>query len=71
MTPPTGFVEVRGLELAIFAPVLASAILIAAIAVLLLRLSPIDHAELLRVRALFRASPWLFAALITTRALVP
>lgn len=68
---PGGFVEVRGLEFAIFAPVLGSAILLAAIAVLLLRVSPIDRAELLRVRALFWAAPWLLASLITNRTLVP
>lgn len=71
VTRPTGFVEVRGLEFAIFAPVLGSAILLAAIAILLLRLSPIDRAELLRIRALFWAAPWLLAALIATRAAVP
>ncbi|WP_052367664.1 adenylate/guanylate cyclase domain-containing protein [Algiphilus aromaticivorans] len=71
VTRPSGLVEVRGLEFAIFAPVLGSAILLAAIAILLLRLSPIDRAELLRIRALFWAAPWLLAALVATRAAVP
>lgn len=71
VTRPSGFVEVRGLEFAIFAPVLGSAILLAAIAILLLCLSPIDRAELLRIRALFWAAPWLMAALIVASPAVP
>lgn len=71
VTRPGGLVEVRGLEFAIFAPVLGSAILLAAIAILLLRLSPIDRAELLRIHALFWAAPWLLAALVVHRAAVP
>lgn len=70
-TRPGGLVDVRGVEFAIFAPVLGSAILLAAIAILLLRLSPIDRAELLRIRALLWAAPWLFGSLIATPVLVP
>lgn len=71
VTRPTGFVEARGLEFAIFAPVLGSAILCGAIAILLVRLSPIDRSELLRIHALFWAAPWLLSALIISRELVP
>ncbi|AXQ30095.1 adenylate/guanylate cyclase domain-containing protein [Solimonas sp. K1W22B-7] len=66
-----GIVDAGALELAVGAPLIGLAMLCAAIAIVILRLSKIDAAEMARLRALFWAAPFLLAGLAITDALVP
>ncbi|MFT5062684.1 MAG: adenylate cyclase [Gammaproteobacteria bacterium] len=67
----TGVVRARGIEFAIFAPILGTSILLTGIAIATLRLSRrIDSAELIRLRALSIAGPFLLAALIFSGAII-
>lgn len=60
-----GVVGARGIEFAIFAPILGTSMLLAGIAMVTLRLSRrIDTAEIIRLRALAIAGPLLLLALI-------
>ena len=67
----SGNVRVRGVEFAVFAPVLGTSILLAAIAILMLRFSRIDRAEIVRLRALAVAGPFLLGGLIFGSHIVP
>lgn len=69
-TYASGPVKVRGVEFAVYAPVLGTAMLLAAIAILILRMR-IDAAEAVRLRALFWAAPFLMAGLIVSETFVP
>jgi adenylate cyclase len=71
LQPVSGVVAVRALEFAVFAPVLGSGILCAAIAIAMLRFMRIDRAEMARLRALFWAAPFLLAALVVADPLIP
>lgn len=66
-----GLVAVRGVEFAVFAPVLGSAMLCATIALLMLVLMRIDSAEKFRLRAILWSGPFLLAGLMVGEALVP
>jgi adenylate cyclase len=66
-----GVIQVRGIEWAVFAPVLGSSMLCGAIAILLLLLSRIDKAEAMRLRALFVAAPFLISGLVLSDEFVP
>ncbi|MES1943398.1 adenylate/guanylate cyclase [Salinisphaera sp. PC39] len=70
-TDAPGLIRTRPLEFAVFAPVLGSAMLCAAIAILLLLAVRIDRAEAVRLRVLFFAAPFLLAALVVGETLVP
>lgn len=67
----SGNVRVRGVEFAVFAPVLGTSILLAAIAIVTLAYSRIDKAEIVRLRALAVAGPLLLGGLIFGRHIVP
>lgn len=67
----TGLVKVRGIEFAIFAPVLGTAMLLSAIAIVLLLRSRVDSTDALRLRMLYLAAPFLIGALIVSHALEP
>lgn len=69
--PLTGLVAARGIEFAIFAPILGSAMLFAAIAIIILRVIRIDSAEKARLRALTGAAPFLLGGLIVGDEWVP
>lgn len=71
LTPVSGIVAVRGVEFAVFAPVLGSGMLCAVIAILMLRWMRIDRAELARLRALLWAGPFLLAGLVVAESLIP
>jgi len=71
LTPVPGVVAVRGVEFAVFAPVLGSGMLCAMIAIFMLRWMRIDRAEFARLRALLWAGPFLLAALVVADPLVP
>ncbi len=66
-----GLIALRGYEWAVFAPVLGSAALLAAIAILILLVAGTDPAESIRLRALALAAPPLLAGLVVSRAWVP
>ncbi len=70
-TGAAGFLRVRAIEWAVFAPVLGTAILLSTIAILLLLFGRSDPAEAIRLRALMAAAPFLFAALLVQPAAVP
>lgn len=70
-TAVPGVIQVRGIEWALFAPLLGSSMLCAAIAIAMLLLSRIDKAEAIRLRALFVATPFLMAGLVLGDAYVP
>lgn len=70
-TGAAGFIRVRAIEWAIFAPVLGTAILLSTIAMLLLWFGGSDPAEAIRIRALMGAAPFLFAALLVKPSVVP
>ena len=67
----SGLVKLRGLEFAIFAPVLGTAMLLAAIAIILLLTTRLDSTDALRLRMLYMATPFLIGALVVTRGLEP
>lgn len=66
-----GVVRMRGVEFAVFAPVLGTGILLAGIAIATLRISKIDPAEVVRLRALSIAGPFLLAALVFGGDIIP
>lgn len=67
----SGIVRARGIEFAIFAPVLGTSMLLSGIAMLTLRLSRrIDSAEIIRLRALAIAGPLLLAALVFSGGII-
>lgn len=66
-----GIVRVRPLEWAIFVPILATASLLAAIAIFLLLITRTDPAESIRLRAHLLAAPFLYAGLVVRPGLVP
>lgn len=70
LTPVDGWVAVRGVEFAVFAPVLGAAMLLAAIALLILLLMKIDAVEKVRLRAFLYAAPFLLAGLVVGNAMV-
>ena len=67
-TDAPGIIKMRGLEFAVLAPVLGSAILITGIAIMILLFSGIDKAEAVRLRAIYIAGPFLIAGLIVNKA---
>lgn len=71
LTEAPGIIAVRAAEFAVFAPVLGSAVLCAAIAIAMLRFMRIDRAELARLRALWWAAPFLLAGMVVGEHLVP
>lgn len=70
-TDLTGIIRVRGIEFAIFAPILGSSILLVTIAIAILSFSRIDPIEKDRLRALSAAGPFLLAALIFNGDIIP
>jgi len=64
-------IDVRGIEWALFTPVLGSAMLLSGIAILVLLIVRTDPAESIRLRALVLAAPFLMAGLVVGRAWVP
>ncbi len=66
-----GTFRVRGIEWAIFAPVLGSSILVAAIATLMVRFMRRDKSESVRLDALAVATPFLLGGLVVETRLVP
>ncbi|HEY0975806.1 MAG TPA: adenylate/guanylate cyclase domain-containing protein [Solimonas sp.] len=66
-----GTFRVRGLEWAIFAPVLGSSILVAAVAMLMVRFTRRDKSESVRLDALAVAAPFLLSGLVVETSLVP
>ncbi len=71
MSDREGAVQVSGLEWAIFAPVLGTALLCAGIAIAVTLVTRVDRAERIRLRALLIASPLLLLALIVEDLYVP
>ena len=67
----SGPVKVRGIEFAIFAPVLGSAMLLSAIAIVLLLSGRLDSTDSLRLRMLYLAAPFLIGALVVSQGLEP
>lgn len=68
---PNGIVRVRGVEFAVFAPILGASILLAGIGISILRFGGIDRAEIIRLRSLSVAGPFLLMALIFGNWIVP
>lgn len=68
---PGVFFAVRAVEFAVFAPILGSGMLCALVAIIMLRFLRIDGAELVRLRALLLAGPFLLAGLVVGETLVP
>jgi adenylate cyclase len=66
-----GMFRVHALEWAVFAPVLGLAILLAAIALLVVRFTRRDKIESIRLLALAAAAPFLLGALVVESSLVP
>lgn len=66
-----GTFRVRGIEWAIFAPVLGSSILVASIAMLMVRFSRRDKSESVRLDALAVATPFLLGGLVVETRMVP
>ncbi|MGH8561577.1 MAG: adenylate/guanylate cyclase domain-containing protein, partial [Nevskiales bacterium] len=66
-----GVIKMRGIEWAIFAPVLGSGMLCSAIAIFMLLLSRIDKAEAIRLRALLVAAPFLLSGLVLSDPYIP
>lgn len=71
MVEREGTVTVSGLEWAIFAPVLGSALVLAGVAIAVLVATRADPAETIRLKALQLAAPLLLAALILHDDYVP
>lgn len=71
MSDGEGTVPVSGLEWAIFAPVLGTALLLAGIAIVVSLFTRVDRAERIRLRALLAAAPFLLIALIMEDRYVP
>lgn len=63
-TDSSGLVSLRGVEFAVFAPILGTSVLLAGIAIATLSVSKIDYAEIVRLRALSIAGPCLIGAMI-------
>lgn len=66
-----GVFKVRGIEWAIFAPVLGSSMLCSTLAIGMLLLARIDKAEAIRLRALLLAAPFLLSAMVIADAYIP
>lgn len=64
-------IDVRGIEWAMFAPVLGTAMLLSGIAIVMLLIVRTDPAESIRLRALVLAAPFLLAGLVVSRGWVP
>ncbi|MDX1497601.1 MAG: adenylate/guanylate cyclase domain-containing protein, partial [Salinisphaeraceae bacterium] len=71
MSDEDGVFRTRATEVAVFVPVLGSAMLLSAIAIIILISTRIDRAEVPRLRALFFAAPFLLAALVLNNQWVP
>ncbi len=71
MSDREGTIQVSGLEWAIFAPVLGTALLLAGIAIVVALVTRVDRAERIRLRALLIAAPFLLIALIMEDRYVP
>lgn len=71
LTPVSGLIPVRGVEFAVFVPVLGGGMLLSGIALLILLLMQIDPAEKIRLRALLLSSPFLLAGLMVSDRMVP
>lgn len=71
LAPGDGIVAARAVAVAVGAPLLGAAMLLAAIAITMLRFSRIDRAEMARLRALFWAGPFLLAGVAVADPLVP
>lgn len=70
-TDEEGFFRARAAEAAVFIPVLGTAMLLAAIAIISLVVTRIDRAEVPRLRSLFFAGPFLIAALFLNVRWIP
>lgn len=70
-TDDTGYFRTKGLEFAIFAPVLGTALLLGGIAIGLLLTVKMDYAERQRLRVLWNATPFLIAGMIIAERFVP
>lgn len=70
-TDEEGFFRARAVEAAVFVPVLGSAMLLSAIAIIVLLATRIDAAEVPRLRSLFFAAPFLLGALVLNAEWVP
>ncbi|WP_348672400.1 adenylate/guanylate cyclase domain-containing protein [uncultured Abyssibacter sp.] len=66
-----GLIKVRGIEFAIFAPVLGSALTAAGIAIVLLLTTRLDSTDALRLRMLYMATPFLIGALVFSHWVEP
>ena len=66
-----GFFRARAAEVAVFVPIVGTAMLLAAIAIIILVTTRIDRAEVPRLRALFLAGPFLLSALVLNAEWVP
>lgn len=66
-----GFFRARGYEVAVFAPILGTQLLLSTIAVSILLFIGIDKAEAVRLRALTIGAPFLISALVVNDQLVP
>lgn len=71
LTRVSGWIAVRGVEFAVFAPVMGTAMLLAGIALLILLLMRIDAAEKIRLRAVLFSAPFLLAGLVLGDEMVP
>lgn len=69
--PNIHFVRASGLEFALFAPFIATALIVSTIAGLLLAFSPLDRAEKIRLTILGLASPFLISGLVLHIDVVP
>jgi len=70
-TDEDGFFRTKGLEFALFAPILGSALLCGTIAIVLLLSVKMDYAERQRLRILQNATPFLIAGMIVAERFVP
>ena len=71
LQPVSGLITVRGVEFAVFAPVLGSGMLLSAIALLILLAMRIDPPEKIRLRAILLSAPFLLAGLMVSDRMVP
>lgn len=71
LTDVPGFFEVRGVEWAIFAPILGTALLCGGIAVILMMTVRMDSAEKMRLRVLWTAAPFLIGGMLVNEKYVP
>lgn len=70
-TDAEGFFRTRGVEIAVFVPIIGTSMLLSAIAITTLMVAGIDRAEIPRLRALFFAAPFLLAGLVLNAEWVP